>query len=273
MAFTNYGQSFVEWEDSGQGRNPFGTKFILDYKNNVEKLQEARVARTYTPVNWQGVQQRQEEQGWRNLLSGEAPASQPSVAVQPTISQNIQPVAPVNIDYSTLAKAIKADGIGGFDKETAQELLRKSELQNKMSTAASIGSSVLGMLDARQNYVNVKKSKAQYETQKKVIDANVANQEALMMDNYNERMASADALYAARNVDISSGALTGIKQQGAMEMGKDIRSLEAQANINKLALDLDYAIKRRQAKQAEWDAYVTGAFNIGTNIAMFAAGV
>ena len=94
MAFTNYGQSFVEWEDSGQGRNPFGTKFILDYKNNVEKLQEARVARTYTPVNWQGVQQRQEEQGWRNLLSGEAPASQPSVAVQPTISQNIQPVAP-----------------------------------------------------------------------------------------------------------------------------------------------------------------------------------
>lgn len=268
MAFSSYGQSFIDWENSGQGNNPFGTKFLQNLKSNTEKLLEIKENRGYTPIDWNKINIQKEF----NQLIGKDETIEPTVAVQPTFTQNIQPIAPINTDYSTVGQQIKADGIGGFDKQTAQELLKRAELQNKLSAISSIGSSAMGILDARQNYVNVKKLKAQYQTQKKVIDANVANQEALMMDNYNERMASADALYAAKNVDISSGALTGIKQQGAMEMGKDIRSLESQANINKLALDLDYAIKRRQAKQAEWDAYVTGAFNIGLGVAKFAAG-
>lgn len=253
MAFTNYGQSFIDWE------RPFLTRFLIN----------ADAKRGYTQIN-RNNNQSNIKNFYEDLISIDEP--QATTPLLPVISQNMQAINPITKDYSTIGRTINANGIGGFDKETAQELLRKAELQDKISTASSIGSSLMSMADARQNYLNVKKTKVQYENQKKTIDANVANQEALMMDNYNERMASADALYAAKNVDISSGALTGLKQQGAMEMGKDIRSMHEQANINKLALDLDYAIKRRQAKQAEWDAYVTGAFNIGTSVANFAAG-
>ena len=253
------GQSPIQGATGINSTNQSNTYYWENYLNTVQTLNKDRMKATVPNVGYETTP---------------TPWSQAQTAVTnvlPQMGQNIQ-----SFDYETLGssrtRTIKAGGIEDVSDTTGAEKLAKAEQLSKISSVSDIGSSVFKMLDARQNYVNVKKMKSQYEAQKKIIDANIANQEALMMDNYDERMASADALYAAKNVDISSGALTGLKQQGAMEMGKDFRAMEAQANINKLALDLDYAMKKRQAKTEEWNTYVSEAFNIGMNAASLYAG-
>ena len=186
-------------------------------------------------------------------------------------------------NYSTRGVAVNAWGINkkgevvkpdiGAEQQYYNELLKKSEQQAKISAISGIGQSLVGMANAHQYYKDIKKTKQQYENQKSLIDTNVMKAETAIQDTLTENMAKVDAMAAAQNVDVSSGAIRGIKQQGGIDAGNDIRDMQEQANLNKLALDLDYAMKVKSAKRAESDAIAGGLFNIGMGIAQYSMGV
>lgn len=187
-------------------------------------------------------------------------------------------------NYSTQGYNVKAFGITPqgqirtsedweADREAALKKLKMAEDERKISAVSSIGQSLIGMANAHQYYKDVKDTKSQYEAQKKIIDTNVMKAEASLMDNLTENMARVDAMAASQNVDLSSGGIQGIKQQGGIDLGSDIRDMNEQAKLNKLALDLDYAMKVKKASQQESDALLSGAFNIGMGIAQYSMGV
>lgn len=165
-------------------------------------------------------------------------------------------------NYSFTPVKINATGITGYtpqdDVEKARELLEKSAREKTISQISSIGSLASTLYDTRQTIKQAQKytrdviaTKGQYETQKKLIDANIAKQESLMTEAYTENMGQAEAMFAARNVDISSGALTSAKQKGGIDLSEDITDIREQGALNKSALDLDYAINVRKAAQNE----------------------
>lgn len=112
---------------------------------------------------------------------------------------------------------------------------------------------------------DVEATKSQYETQKKIIDANINKTETALMDNLMENMANLDVVTAAKNVDIFSQAKVGDKTKGAMDLGKDIADMRTNGALQKAALDLQYAMNVKQAKRQEWAGYFqSGAQIVGT---------
>lgn len=182
-------------------------------------------------------------------------------------------------DYSARGVAVNAWGINkqgeivkpdiGAEQQYYNELLKKSEKQEKLSNTARMGKSLVGIANAHQYYKDVKNTKQQYEAQKSIIDTNVMKTETAIQDSLTDNMASVDAMAAARNIDVSSGGIQGIKQQGGIEAGSDIRDMQEQANLNKIALDLDYAMRVNKAKQERTNSIVSGLIDVGT----FAMGV
>lgn len=172
----------------------------------------------------------------------------------------------VNKNYSFGGVKVEAPGIDGYNEKDANQLLLDSEKYKKWSAYANIGSSVLNMYNAYQYARDVKKSKVQYENQKKIIDANIANQETLMMENLQENMAQLDVMTAAKNVDLSSEGIQAIKDKGLADMGEDIRTMREQGALNKKALDLDYAMNLKSARQQFTNSVIAGGFNIGTSL-------
>ena len=144
--------------------------------------------------------------------------------------------------------------------------LKRAAQQNAFSAVTRIGSTIIGGLEMNDYADEVAATKEQYEVQKKIIDTNIQNSEALLMERYRESMADLDAITASKNVDPTSGAIQGIKEKGAMDMGKDFAIQRSNAEIQKLALDLDYARSNRIASRqrrnyweaAGWDIAKTG---------------
>lgn len=140
----------------------------------------------------------------------------------------------------------------------ANALLAESERDKQISRWSSVGSTISKIYDANQAIKQAHKytkdiigTASQYEAQKKIIDANIAKQESLMTDAYTENMAQAETMYAGRNVDLSSEALTGVKQKGGIDLSRDITDIREQGALQKSALDLDYAMNVRKAAQEE----------------------
>lgn len=131
------------------------------------------------------------------------------------------------------------------------------------------GASLLEVNSARKYRKDVEKTKSQYETQKKIIDANIDNTEAALLENLRENMANLDVMTAAKNVDISSQAIQGDKIKGAMDLGEDVSAMRTNGALQKAALDLEYAMNVRKAKQQELDSYVNSALNIGVSALAF----
>lgn len=170
-------------------------------------------------------------------------------------------------NYSFTPVKINATGFDGdvdpkakMDAYTAKAnaLLVEAERAKKISQLSSVGSTLFtayeGLQSVKQAHEylkDVKQTASQYEAQKKIIDANIAKQESLMTDAYTENMAQAEAMYAGRNVDLSSEALTGVKQKGGIDLSRDITDIREQGALQKSALDLDYAMNVRKAAQNE----------------------
>lgn len=201
--------------------------------------------------------------------------------VTPTINlQQAQTYQPESLSISPVK--INATGISGFDPVTAQEYLQRAQTLKKIGGYAAIGSFASSVYDAIQTnkqasqYTkDVKATIGQYETQKKLIDANIAKQEELMTEAYTENMAQADVMYAGKNVDISSEALIGVKQKAGIDLSEDIADIREQGELNKSALNLEYAMNVRKAAQEEKYAKqqafssITGAaFNTALTLAL-----
>lgn len=143
----------------------------------------------------------------------------------------------------------------------------------KMASFAKVGSAALqgvGAVAEAYEYTKLRRevegTKSQYETQKKIIDTNIDNTESALMENLRENMANLDVITAARNVDISSQAVVGTKTKGAMDLGEDIAAMRTSGALQKAALDLEYAMNVRQARQNEINSYVGAALNIGSSV-------
>lgn len=140
--------------------------------------------------------------------------------------------------------------------------LEESKKQYRTAGALQIGSTLLDIGSSFSYVKDVKATKSQYETQKKLIDTNIANQETLMMENYEDNIAQLDVISAAKNVDLTSSGIKSIKEQGLMDMGKDFALNRTQAELNKAALDLQYKMNVNAARQNRVDTLINGALSI-----------
>lgn len=165
-------------------------------------------------------------------------------------------------NYSFNPIKVSATGIQGYTApnkvEQGREHLAEAEREKQISRWSSVGSTISDIYDANQAIKQAHKytkdiigTASQYEAQKKIIDTNIAKQESLMTDAYTENMAQAETMYAGRNVDLSSEALTGVKQKGGIDLSSDITDIREKGALQKSALDLDYAMNVRKAAQNE----------------------
>ena len=142
----------------------------------------------------------------------------------------------------------------------------------KMAGVAKVGSAALkgfGAVADAYSYTQLRRetegTKDQYETQKKIIDTNIDKTESALMENLMSNMADLDVMSAAKNVDLSSQAIAGDKAKGAMDLGKDIADMRTNGALQKAALDLEYAMNVRKAKQAEINSYINAGLQIASS--------
>lgn len=143
------------------------------------------------------------------------------------------------------------------------EYLQKAQQQQAKADQFKMAAAGLQTADAYYNYRAVKQTKAQYETQKKILDTNLANTETALETQLRENMADLDVISAAKNVDLSSQAITGAKEKALEDMSKDFSAMRTQNNLQKAALDLQYKMNKAQAKSN----LVSSALNTGMTIA------
>lgn len=163
-------------------------------------------------------------------------------------------------DVEKLGKFRAIWGTTGNDSKDWQryiDMAGKAKVASATLTAAGgIAGSILDISAAHRLVRDTEATKNQYETQKKIIDTNVADTTSALTENLQENMANLDVMAAAKNVDLSSQAIVGDKTKGAMDLGQDIEKMHRESSLQKAALDLQYARSVRAAKQARTDTVI-----------------
>jgi len=131
--------------------------------------------------------------------------------------------------------------------EKNQELVKAVE-NTKSAAKYSIASSFASMIEAQAGVQMIAASKSQYAANKSLINRNIANTQAVMMENLQDTMSQLDSVSAAKNVDINSQAIRAIKERGLIDMGKDFADMTTQGSLQKSALDLQYSMQMSEAK-------------------------
>lgn len=189
-----------------------------------------------------------------------AKSSTPTEAVDTLTSNLSAQISDLNASVGGLQQSVQQG------TQAYQKYLQRADTLNKISTVAQIGSSIMGGLEMNDYLDEVKATKDQYETQKQIIDTNIANSETLLMERYRENVADLEVMAAAKNVDPTSGALQSLKDQGAIDMGKDFAIARTNADLQKQALDLQYAMSVRQAARQTKNYWQNAAFDTAFSI-------
>lgn len=158
----------------------------------------------------------------------------------------------------------KMRGLDYKDPEVYERYITNAGYAKMGSAALSGIASLLDASSATDYRREVEKTNTQYETQKKIIDTNIDKTESALMENLMSNMADLDVMSAARNVDLSSQAIAGDKAKGAMDLGRDIADMRTNGALQKAALDLEYAMNVRKAKQQEINSYVNAGLQIAS---------
>lgn len=192
-------------------------------------------------------------------------------SAQPSIPETAPSAGVTNISYTmpsyNSAELDKFRAIWGSSGDDQADYNRYV----KMAGIAKVGSAALqglGAIADAYSYTQLRRetegTKDQYETQKKIIDTNIDKTESALMENLMSNMADLDVMSAAKNVDLSSQAIVGDKAKGAMDLGRDIADMRTNGALQKAALDLEYAMNVRKAKQAEINSYVNAGLQIAS---------
>lgn len=229
-------------------------------------VQSEPISDWYRQMSYADTPAAQREKALYDVIQPMQPAMTPIGPVAQMTAEQTVGLTPTD-DSIALANAINTNTKAIKEIETAK-LERASKL-NTISAVAQIGSTIAGGLAMNDYADEVAATKQQYEARKQIIDTNIANSETLIMEKYRESMADLDAIAASKNVDPTSSAIQGIKEQGAIDMGKDFAIRRTNAELQKLALDLDYARSERQARQQQKNYWQQAAVNIGTTALMF----
>lgn len=192
-------------------------------------------------------------------------------SAQPSIPETAPSAGVTNISYTmpsyNSAELDKFRSIWGSSGDDQKDYNRYV----KMAGIAKVGSAALQGLGAvadAYSYTQLRRetegTKDQYETQKKIIDTNIDKTESALMENLMSNMADLDVMSAAKNVDLSSQAIAGDKAKGAMDLGRDIADMRTNGALQKAALDLEYAMNVRKAKQQEINSYINAGLQIAS---------
>lgn len=192
-------------------------------------------------------------------------------SAQPSIPETTPSAGVTNISYTmpsyNSAELDKFRSIWGSSGDDQADYNRYV----KMAGVAKVGSAALQGLGAvadAYSYTQLRReteaTKDQYETQKKIIDTNIDKTESALMENLMSNMADLDVMSAAKNVDLSSQAIAGDKAKGAMDLGRDIADMRTNGALQKAALDLEYAMNVRKAKQQEINSYINAGLQIAS---------
>lgn len=205
------------------------------------------------------------------LLNKNNPGLSPRTVEVPTETETETQTNIPEISIKTLGSGnaafdawAKMRGLDYNDPEVYERYITNAGYAKMGSAALSGIASLLDASSATDYRREVEKTKDQYETQKKIIDTNIDKTESALMENLMSNMADLDVMSAARNVDLSSQAIAGDKAKGAMDLGKDISDMRTNGALQKAALDLEYAMNVRKAKQQEINSYVNAGLQIAS---------
>lgn len=201
------------------------------------------------------------------------PAGTPLSALGP-VPESVQPKteteSPIaNIDLSSLIPTMNSEkfdkfrsiwGTTGDNKKDYQRYIDASAMATYASAATNaiggIASAAADITAYNKLVKETKATKSQYETQKKIMDTNIADTTVALNENLQENMANLDVMMAGKNVDLSSEAVVADKAKGAMDLGQDIAKMQTENSLQKSLLDLEYARNVRQAKQQRIDGTI-----------------
>lgn len=193
-------------------------------------------------------------------------------SAQPSITESA-PAAPATTDISTTLPSYNSVELDKFRSIWGSSGNDQADYNRyvKIAGIAKVGSAALQGLGAvadAYSYTQLRRetegTKDQYETQKKIIDTNIDKTESALMENLMSNMADLDVMSAAKNVDLSSQAIAGDKAKGAMDLGKDISDMRTNGALQKAALDLEYAMNVRKAKQQKINSYINAGLQIAS---------
>lgn len=127
--------------------------------------------------------------------------------------------------------------------EKAAQYLTRAQFATGVESAAQIAQGIITLSNANAGVDAVERTAKMRET-------NLAQTEAVMYENMRDSMAQLDMVAAAKNVDLSSTAITGTKERGLRELGKDIRSKELAIKFQN-AVDKYNALKQKEAAKTQ----------------------
>ncbi len=127
--------------------------------------------------------------------------------------------------------------------EKAAKYLARAQFATGMEAAAQIAQGVITLSNANAGVDAVERTARMREI-------NLAQTESVMYENMRDSMAQLDMVAAAKNVDLSSTAITGTKERGLREVGKDIQTKELAMKFQN-AVDKYNALKQKEAAKAQ----------------------
>lgn len=127
--------------------------------------------------------------------------------------------------------------------EKAAKYLTRAQFATGVDAAAQIAQGVITLSNANAGVDAVERTARMREI-------NLAQTEAVMYENMRDSMAQLDMVAAAKNVDLSSTAITGTKERGLRELGKDIRTKELAIKFQN-AVDKYNALKQKEAAKTQ----------------------
>lgn len=127
--------------------------------------------------------------------------------------------------------------------EKAAKYLNRAQFATGVESAAQIAQGIITLSNANAGVDAVERTARMRET-------NLAQTESVMYENMRDSMAQLDMVAAAKNVDLTSTAITGTKERGLRELGKDIRSKELAIKFQN-AVDKYNALKQKEAAVAQ----------------------
>lgn len=127
--------------------------------------------------------------------------------------------------------------------EKAATYLTRAQVATGVESAAQIAQGIITLSNANAGVDAVERTARMREI-------NLAQTEAVMYENMRDSMAQLDMVAAAKNVDLSSTAITGTKERGLRELGKDIRSKELAIKFQN-AVDKYNALKQKEAAKTQ----------------------
>lgn len=172
-------------------------------------------------------------------------------------------------DPEVASSVVSAAKNAGKLSSEASDYYNRAKFGTAVAAGATALSGITGLISAYQGRDTVRLTNKQLDTQKKLIDVNIANNEAVANDNFKNAIADLQVLTAAKNVDIRSQAVRSDVVQGGEDLGEDMALRRAQGSLQKKAIDFQKAMNKAQQAANEQQGWINLAASGMSAAALF----